>query len=174
MSCLWITGDDFAVSHQPLWITKSNDRRTVPPFWAMTGSVWLDSPRAIEEHLRRDVPLYDLESPGVRFIMCAPDNQVMAHAQISDPTDEDLHDEPDDGLGTGSSATITRFLSHFGSDLGSVLVALTRPGRAGITEDDRACYRAAHAICSAHGVRLLGVHVVTPRGQREVVLDDVL
>lgn len=141
----------------------------------MTRLVWLDTPRAIEEHLRRDIPRYDLESPGVRFIMCDPDNQVMAHAQVNAAEDDD-DDEPDDGLGRGPDATIARFLSHFGGDgtLGGVLVALTRPGRAGITEDDRACYRAARAICAAQKVRLLGVHVVTPRGQREVVLDDVL
>ena len=48
--------------------------------------VWLDSPGAIEHHLRRDIPPHDLEVPGVRFIVCDPDNQVVLHAQVGEPT----------------------------------------------------------------------------------------
>jgi hypothetical protein len=57
---------------------------------------------------------------------------------------------------------------------GAVLVALTRPGPVTITGSDGQWFRAAHQICAEQEARLLGVHVVTPRGQREVVLDDAL
>jgi hypothetical protein len=135
--------------------------------------VWLDSPRAIEDHLRRDIPPHDLDEPGVRFIVCDEDNQVLMHAQVGGHQEGDEPDPPD-GLGVGPDATITRFIAQFGVHgmLDSVLVALTRPGRAAITADDRACYRAARTVCAAQDVRLLGVHVVTPRGQRVVVLDE--
>ena len=39
---------------------------------------------------------------------------------------------------------------------------------------DAVWVRVARAVCADRGVRLLGVHVLTPHGQREVNLDDAL
>jgi len=54
----------------------------------------------------------------------------------------------------------------------ALLIALTRPGPTTLVAADRRWFQVAHLWCAEHEVRLLGVHVVTPRGQRELVLDD--
>jgi hypothetical protein len=43
-----------------------------------------------------------------------------------------------------------------------------------VANSDRQWFQAAHRACAERGVRLLGVHLMTPAGQREVVLDDVV
>lgn len=160
-----------------LWTTAGVGQRGVPAFRAMTRHVWLDSPTAIEQHLRQDIPEYDLQEPGVRFILCDDDNQVLMHTHVtSSDMEEDVGDEPDDGLGTGPDATIVRWVNAIGGHglVGGLLLALTRPGSPALTRSDRECFKAAHHVCAEQSVRLLGVHVVTPRGQRAIRLDDVL
>lgn len=51
--------------------------------------------------------------------------------------------------------------------LGSVLAAVARTGGLSTTADDRSWARAV-AVATAGRARLLGVHVVTPRGSRPV------
>ena len=139
----------------------------------MTHPVRLDSPAAIEQHLIAAIPVDDIESGGVRFIVCDTDAQVLMHAQVGAPSPDDP--APDDGLGDGPDATIARFvpLVSEATSLGSLLVALTRLGPSTVTPVDRRCFQTAQLVCAEQQVRLLGVHVVTPRGQRAVVLDDL-
>ena len=150
----------------------------------MTIPTVLDSAVAIEEHLRFAIGVADLESPGIRFVLCDDDNRVLLHTHIDDretddgcgPSPAGPAARPDDGLGDGLDATIIRWVNLLG-DHGmpvTLVVAVTRPGLPTLNDEDRACFRAARRVCAEQGIRLLGVHLVTPRGQREIVLDDVL
>ena len=51
---------------------------------------------------------------------------------------------------------------------GSILVAIARPTGLSATDDDRALAAASQTACADHGLRLLGVHVVTLDGSRPV------
>jgi hypothetical protein len=62
-------------------------------------------------------------------------------------------------------------MQHLGGG-GGMVVVVTRPGIATITEVDRRWFRAAVRVCRDYDARLLGVRVLTPREHREVVLDD--
>lgn len=51
---------------------------------------------------------------------------------------------------------------------GAALVALARPDGMKVTDDDRAWWQAAMRVCTQAGIRLLGLHIVTRHGSREV------
>jgi hypothetical protein len=104
----------------------------------------------------------------VRFVLCDAGNEVRAHCPVDDLPP---HAEPADcehavSLFAGALAD-----SETG---GGMLVALTRPGSGTVDEHDRVWFHAAHDVCARVGVRLLGVHLLTPTHQREIVLDDAL
>jgi hypothetical protein len=126
--------------------------------------VYLNSPAAIERHLRRDIEPAGFDSNGVRFVLCDERNLVLAHVHFGEMPDE------------VSAAECAHTMSGFAGTVseGAILVALTRPGAVMLTPADTRWFRVAQQVCAEQAVRLLGVHVVTPRGQRPVVLDDVL
>jgi hypothetical protein len=128
------------------------------------GKVVLDSPAAIERHLRRNIEPEGFASFGIRLVFCDHRNRVFWHCHVGEvPRD----------LGSLACAQTISTLTHsFLPD--AMLVALTRPGPPMLTAADGRWFRAAHEVCAVHEVRLLGVHIVTPRGQREVLLDDAL
>jgi hypothetical protein len=128
----------------------------------------LDTPDAIREHLEIALDPGDRGTQGVRFVLCDADNRVMVHCPVDDvPADVELED-------------CKRFVSVFASALaegdegGALLVALTRPGTATIGEVDRAGFRATHEVCAENRVRVLGVHLLTPREHREIHPDDAI
>lgn len=127
-------------------------------------TVFLHSPKAIRQHLRGAIEPVDFDRDGARFVLCDDRNKVLVHCHL-DSVPPDI-----------SPAECSRALCTFTCALagGAMLLALTRPGWPDLRASDRHWFRAAYQACGAHEVRLLGVHVVTPRGQREVVLDDVL
>jgi hypothetical protein len=131
------------------------------------SKVFLHSPEAIQRHLRRDIEPAGFDSNGVRFVLCDDQNQVLFHCHVGDV--------PSNIGPVECSRTLSLFAHSMsrGGD-GAILLALTRPGPLTLTASDRRWFRAAYRARTAYAVRLLGVHVVTPRGQREVVLDDVL
>ncbi len=134
----------------------------------MTKTTILNSPEAIRRHLRCDIEPDDLDLPGLRFVVCDEHNEVRAHFHITDA--------PPDASEDDAALMVSVFaqgMSNVGGS-GAMLLALTRPGPPTLSAADRLWFRTAHAVCAEHDVRLLGVHVVTPRGQREVLLDDVL
>lgn len=128
----------------------------------------LDTPDAIREHLEIALDPGDRSTQGVRFVLCDADNRVMVHCPVDDvPADVGLED-------------CKRFVSVFASALaegdegGAILVALTRPGTATIGEVDRSWFRATHEVCAENRVRVLGVHLLTPREHREIHPDDAI
>lgn len=128
----------------------------------------LDTPEAIREHLEIALDPRDRAQRGVRFVLCDADNRVMVHCPVDD-LPEDL--EPED---------CAHFVSVFasalaeGDEAGGILVAITRPGSATVTDTDRHWFRATHEVCSQTGVRVLGVHLLTPDDHREIHPDDAI
>jgi hypothetical protein len=134
----------------------------------MTVTPVLDTPEAIHEHLEIALDPDDRATRGVRFVLCDADNRVMVHCPVDDvPLDVDVED-------------CKQFVSVFASALaegdegGAILVALTRPGTSTITEEERSWFRATHEICAENRVRVLGVHLLTPREHREIHPDDAI
>ncbi|HEX6869523.1 MAG TPA: hypothetical protein VF163_00370 [Micromonosporaceae bacterium] len=128
----------------------------------------LDSPQAIRAHLDRLLASADFDLPGARFVLCDERSEVRAHFHISHlPADVS---EADCAFVT---STFAEGLARESRDRAMVL-ALIRAGTEAVTVADGRWFRAAHQACRDHPVRLLGVHIVTPRGHREVVLDDAL
>ena len=128
----------------------------------------LDSPSAIRHHLALGIERASLFTPGVRFVYCDKRNRVLVHCHVDHvPTDTPPAD---------CRQTLQVFVEGaevVGRD-GALLIALTRPGPPVLVPADRRWFRIAHQVCAEREVRLLGVYVVTPRGQREVLLDDAL
>jgi hypothetical protein len=134
----------------------------------MAPEAKLDSPEAIRDHLGVGIAPEGFDTSGVRFVLCDEGNTVLAHVHMTD-CPPDANDEQC----TNIVAQFARLLAD-GPDCAAMLLALTRPGPPALISSDRRWFRAAHAVCAKHEVRLLGVHVVTPHGQREVLLDDAL
>lgn len=134
----------------------------------MTETPVLDSPEAIREHLEIAFDPADRATRGVRFVLCDVDNRVMVHCPV---------DELPAGL---EPAGCRQFVSVFASALaegdegGAMLVALTRPGTATITDEERTWFRATHEVCAEHRVRVLGVYLLTPHDHREIHPDDAI
>jgi hypothetical protein len=140
----------------------------MPASMAMTVSEErLDSPEAIRDHLGVGIEPEGFDTNGVRFVLCDEANTVLAYVMTDCPADAN------DEQCTNIVAQFARPLAD-GPDNAAMLLALTRPGPPALISSDRRWFRAAHAVCAKHKVRLLGVHVVTPHGQREVLLDDAL
>jgi len=127
----------------------------------------LDSPGAIREHLWFVIGLAGAESNAVCFVVCDHRNVVLGHVHAVGPPG------PDDVECARVVSTVAQPLS-WAPGGAAVLLALTRPGPKTLIPSDRRWYRAVHEICARHEVRMLGVYVVTPRGHREVLLDDAL
>jgi hypothetical protein len=135
----------------------------------MTGlPVYLDSPESIRRHLRCDIGRHEFDDPGVRFVLCDGRNEVRAHVHVGD-TPPDVDPEAS-RLVVGVMAD---GLTAAGND-GAMLLAVMRAGAPILAPSDGLWFRVARAVCADRGVRLLGVHVLTPHGQREVNLDDAL
>jgi hypothetical protein len=134
----------------------------------MSEPAVLDSPAAIAAHLDDAIEEWERGRRGVRFVLCDARNKVRVHCPVDDLP---IRTDP---------AECAHAISVFAGALvdserdGALLVALTRPGTGVIDEPDRVWFHAAHHVCARRGVRLLGVHLVTPTHQREIVLDDAL
>jgi hypothetical protein len=131
-------------------------------------TVVLDSPEAIQRHLRDGIGREDFAVPGVRFVVCDDRNEVRAHFHVSETPPAASFDDCTCVVGVFAGA-----VADFGGD-NAMLVALTRRGEPTLTPPDRRWFHAVRQVCAERQVRMLGVHVVTPKGQREVQLDDAL
>jgi hypothetical protein len=119
----------------------------------MSDSPVLDSFEAIHAHLSASVEPWERGRRGVRFVLCDSDNHVQVHCPIDDLFAGALAESEDDG---------------------GMLVVLTRPGSSAVSDPDRVWFHVAHEVCAKIGVRLLGVHLMTPVDQRPILLDDAL
>jgi hypothetical protein len=134
----------------------------------MRSEIFLDQPATIQRHLDRIVGPLDRRSWSAWFILCDVDNRVLVHYPVTDVPAEPAAED--------CAHTVGVFADVFSAlkfDAG-MLVVVTRPGTAGIRASDRQWFRAAHEVCARSGVRLVGVHLMTPDAQREIVLDDAI
>jgi hypothetical protein len=134
----------------------------------MSEPAVLDSPEAIEAHLVDAIEEWERGRRGVRFVLCDARNEVRVHCPVDDL--------PRDTAPAACEHAVSIFagaLADTETD-GGLLVALTRPGGGTVEEHDRVWFHAARDVCARAGVRLLGVHLVTPTHLREIVLDDAL
>lgn len=128
----------------------------------------LDTPEAIREHLEIALDPADRCQRGVRFVLCDSENRVLVHCPVDHLPE------------TVGPTECDHFVSVFASALaegdrrGGMLVALTRPGTELVTSADRRWFRAVHRICAENGVRVLGVHLLTPQQHREIHPDDAM
>jgi hypothetical protein len=135
---------------------------------SMSDQAVLDTAAAIEAHLAQTIEPWERRRHGVRFVLCDRANRVCADCPVDDlPVAADPAD---------CAHAVSLFASALaGSDAdGALLVALTRPGGGTVTDADRVWFHAAHAVCARLGVRLIGVHLLTPTRQRPILLDDAL
>jgi hypothetical protein len=134
----------------------------------MTEPAVLDSPEAIEAHLTEAIEEWERGRRSVRFVLCDARNEVRVHCPVDDLPAQTGAAECEHAVSVFAGA-----LADSEHD-GGLLVALTRPGTGTVGEPERVWFRAAREVCARAGVRLLGVHLLTPTHQREIVLDDAL
>lgn len=134
----------------------------------MGDSPVLDSPEAIDAHLTASVEPWERGNYGVRFVLCDADNQVRVHCPV-----DHLPPQPDPADCAHAISVFATALAERDGD-GAMLVVLTRPGSSAVSDPDRIWFHAAHQVCRRIGVRLIGVHLMTPADQRRILLDDAL
>jgi len=127
----------------------------------------LDGPDAIRDHVELTVPRSECAQRGVRLVLCDPTDTVRLHCHVNELPAEVTVEECAQALAPFASA-----MQHMGGG-GGLVVVVTRPGTAAITDFDRRWFHAAVRVCHEYDARLLGVRVLTPRDHREVVLDDM-
>lgn len=129
--------------------------------------VFLGSKKHIERHLRGGLGPTCFEGNSAYFVVCDHNSRLRKRIAV---------DDIDDDVAWADCVRITSAfadgLAHSGD--GAMLLVLTRPGPVSLRLTDRRWFMAARYACATYRVRLLGVYVATPRGQREVVLDDAL
>ncbi|MEV1290008.1 hypothetical protein [Micromonospora sp. NPDC049679] len=134
----------------------------------MSDSPVLDSPEAIDAHLATAIEPWERGRHGVRFVLCDADNQVRMHCPV-----DDLPPVAEPADAAQAISVFAKALAD-NEDGGTLLVVLTRPGSSAVSDPDRVWFHAAYQVCAKLGVRLLGVHLVTPADQRRILLDDAL
>lgn len=101
-------------------------------------------------------------------MLCDEENRVQVHCPV-----DDLPAEPEAADCAHAIEVFANALAER-ADQGAMLVVLTRPGSSAVSDPDRVWFHSAYAVCARIGVRLLGVHLVTPADQRRILLDDAL
>ncbi|MDG4764814.1 hypothetical protein O7632_11990 [Solwaraspora sp. WMMD406] len=134
----------------------------------MSDSPVLDGPEAIDAHLTASIERWERGRHGVRFVLCDDQDRVRMHCPV-----DDLPASPDP---TDCAQAVSIFANALAERAGNgaMLVVLTRPGSSAVSDPDRVWFHAAYGVCGKVGVRLLGVHLVTPADQRRILLDDAL
>ena len=130
----------------------------LPDDWATRS---ITEPGLVADVLDLLVSDADRQQGALVLALCDADGRLVQPMAIG---------EMGDAIHTGADSDVLRmFLEAVGTRLpvAALLVAVARPGGLSITAGDRAWLAAAEQAC-AGGIRLLGVHVVTADGSREV------
>jgi len=121
----------------------------------------LTEPRLVADVLDLVVSERDRREGALALLMCDDEGRLVQPVVISDLEPAATEDDRCEALTVFTSAI---------SGCGSILVAVARRDGLSITDDDRVWARAARRAGGGE-VRLLGVHLVTTTGSREVPLD---
>lgn len=101
----------------------------------------------------------DRREGALAVLMCDDDDRLVTPVIVSD-----VDPQADEADRVRALSVITRAMRG----RGSILVAVARADGLSIVPDDRVWARAASRAAGGWAVRLLGVHVVTRTGSREV------
>jgi hypothetical protein len=127
-----------------------------------------DTTSPFVEHLDLVIAPYERRRRSVWYVLYDDDGRALIHCPVDrlppKPTPEECVEISD---------AIARAVQHLDAGI-SLLAAITRPGSPSVMAADRLWYRAIQQVCAARQVPLLGVHVLTAEGHREMFLDDVL
>lgn len=107
----------------------------------------------------------DRRSGALAILLCDDDDRLVQPVMITELEPMAHEDDRADAI-----SVFTGVFTDFVGDHGSMIAAVARRDCLNITEDDRVWARAAYRA-AAGAVRLLGVHLVTSTGSREVPLD---
>lgn len=125
----------------------------------------LSSAAAVADALDLLVPPADRRRSTAWVLLCDDHDELVVPCVVDELPEQPPADE--------CAALLAPFAAALGAGSGAgLLLALTRRGQAAVTDLERRWFHAAHAVCVARAVRLLGVHLLTPEGAREVHLDD--
>lgn len=120
----------------------------------------LTEPRLIADMLDLCIPMADRRAGAIGVLMCDEDSRLVQPAIVGDPPPRPSEEDREH--------LVDVFIEAMGG-AGSLLLAIARWDGLSITPDDMAWRRTAHRVCAeSSAVRLLGVHVVTRTGSREV------
>ena len=127
-----------------------------------------DTKSPFVEHLDLAIAPYERRRRSVWYVLYDDDGRPVMHCPVDEVPSKPTFDEC-----VEISDAIARAVQHLDDGV-SLLVAITRPGSPSVMASDRLWYRAVQQVCAARQVPLLGVHVLTAEGHREMFLDDVL
>jgi hypothetical protein len=119
----------------------------------------LTEPRLVADVLDLVVFEADRRAGALALLICDADARLFQPVIVSDVRPGVSDDERE--------RLVDPFVRAMG-EVGSLLVAIARSDGLSITPDDLAWGRAARRVRAAGNVRLLGLHVVTVAGSREV------
>jgi hypothetical protein len=122
----------------------------------------LTDPALVTDVLDLVVMDRDRRAGSLCLLLCDDRARLLQPVAISEPDELLSEHDRDQGL--------TTVIGALGRG-GAVLVALARADGLSIRDDDVRWRASCERVCSAVGVRLLGVHVVTCDGSREVPAD---
>jgi len=127
-----------------------------------------DTTTAVVEHLDLVIAPYERRRRCVWYVVYDDDGRAVMHYTV-----DQVPPRPTLEQCVETSDVFAHAIQNVGGDA-SLLVAITRPGSPSVVASDRLWYRATQQVCAARQVPLLGVHVMTAEGHREIFLDDVL
>jgi hypothetical protein len=122
----------------------------------------LREPRLVADVLDLVVRCSDRHAGGLAVLMCDLEGRLLQPVMVG---------ELESGLSEDDYVQMVGTFAELMAGSGSLLLAIARRDGLSLTADDRAWCRAACRACSAAGVELLGFHVVTMSGSREVPAD---
>ena len=131
-------------------------------------SLVMERRASVDDHFDLAIGPAERRRCSVHFMLCTADpRKIVVQIPVDVPAD------PTEAECAHAATLMVDMVRHLDMPVG-LLVAITRPGTASVVATDRQWYRAARRACIDGGVPLLGVHLVTPSRQREIMLDDVL
>jgi hypothetical protein len=123
---------------------------------------------AIVEELDQFITPAERRRWSVWYVVCDDDGRARTVCPV-----QEVPPEPRPEVCVRISDVFAEAIQTLGVEA-SLLVLITRPGSASVVASDRLWYKAARQVCAERRVPLLGVHLVTATGHREIFLDDVL
>lgn len=92
---------------------------------------------------------------AIYVIICGPTRRIIQPCAVTDLVSAPMPDR---------RSLFEPFVHALAGGAGGLVVAIARPGRAGVIDSDRTWHQAAVDACAAGGIHLFAVAVATPQG----------